>query len=486
MKDKIYRAWKEATQANRWDPDRECYLDPNGNIIVEPSSVTLETLIESLKQEDEQRERDAAKKAEEEELKSKKIDEGIIDTTKEMTAENLTKMADKVLMAKELEVDSKYASESTSKVSNSGSNNESVPKPIGKNKAGEEVYSDGTGVGYHQVPPPVLNNFTKKQSRLANEVETNEKSNVEKLPETIDATFTSSSNEDSVQSEVPKSETKTSNVQKPKVSDSEKQSSSTKLVKMYVPLDFYEKLEEQTSTSPKKKYVAKKDQPSGQSPKNEFFCIKRLRLRLKKELLRSISRWIMDSGASKHMTGRKTLLYDVRGFNGGYVDFAGFVIPEEWIIMRAPRVNDLYVLDMSVATTTTGQTHCFMSRATEKESELWHQKMGHIYLRNINHQVHNDLLYKGKKRKKSHPSKKMNFVSKPLERLHMDLVGPVNVKSITGDLYCLVVTDDYSRFSWVMFVNSKDETFESLLRLFRKIENLYRARIRRLRSDNGT
>ncbi|MFS7946495.1 hypothetical protein Hanom_Chr06g00536941 [Helianthus anomalus] len=44
-----------------------------------------------------------------------------------------------------------------------------VPKPIGKNKAGEDVYSDGMGVGYHQVPPPVLNNFSKKQSGLVNE-----------------------------------------------------------------------------------------------------------------------------------------------------------------------------------------------------------------------------------------------------------------------------------------------------------------------------
>ncbi|MFS7929926.1 hypothetical protein Hanom_Chr04g00338151 [Helianthus anomalus] len=49
------------------------------------------------------------------------------DTTKEMTTENLTKMADKVLMTKALEVDSKSASssESSSKVSSSCSNNES-------------------------------------------------------------------------------------------------------------------------------------------------------------------------------------------------------------------------------------------------------------------------------------------------------------------------------------------------------------------------
>ncbi|KAJ0866669.1 hypothetical protein HanRHA438_Chr12g0554411 [Helianthus annuus] len=76
-----------------------------------------------------------------------------------------------------------------------------VPKPIGKNKAGEDVFSDGTGVGYHQVPPPVLNNYSKKQSGLVNIEDDNEV----KLPDTIDVTFTSSSDDDSVQTEVVKS-----------------------------------------------------------------------------------------------------------------------------------------------------------------------------------------------------------------------------------------------------------------------------------------
>ncbi|KAJ0494403.1 hypothetical protein HanIR_Chr12g0597091 [Helianthus annuus] len=63
-----------------------------------------------------------------------------------------------------------------------------VPKPIGENKAGEDVYSDGTEVGFHQVPPPILENYTKKQSGL---VEIEEENEV-KLPENIDVTFTSS------------------------------------------------------------------------------------------------------------------------------------------------------------------------------------------------------------------------------------------------------------------------------------------------------
>ena len=68
----------------------------------------------------------------------------------------------------------------------------------------------------------------------------------------------------------------------------------------------------------------------------------------------------------------------------------------------------------------------------------------------------------------------------------MDLFGPVNVKSISGDLYCLVVTDDYSRYSWVYFQERKDETFNNLMILFRKLENLYHLPIRRIRSDNET
>ena len=51
---------------------------------------------------------------------------------------------------------------------------------------------------------------------------------------------------------------------------------------------------------------------------------------------------------------------------------------------------------------------------------------------------------------------------------------------------CLVVTDDYSRFSWVSFLKTKDETIDSLMALFKRIENLYQRRIKRIRSDNGT
>ena len=68
----------------------------------------------------------------------------------------------------------------------------------------------------------------------------------------------------------------------------------------------------------------------------------------------------------------------------------------------------------------------------------------------------------------------------------MDLFGPVNVKSIGDKYYCLVITDDYSRFSWVFFLGSNDETTSMLLDFFSQVENIFRTQVKRIRSDNGT
>ncbi|KAJ0490443.1 putative transcription factor interactor and regulator CCHC(Zn) family [Helianthus annuus] len=136
MKTRIYNTWKEAKKARRWDTDRECYLDPKGNIVVEPSSVDVETLIKSIAEAEEQRKIDDAKKAEKEKQESKRIDDGIIDTTKEMNAENLKNMADKVLMTKALEVDSKFASSFEGQVSSSDSESGSGKSNSAKAESG--------------------------------------------------------------------------------------------------------------------------------------------------------------------------------------------------------------------------------------------------------------------------------------------------------------------------------------------------------------
>jgi len=93
---------------------------------------------------------------------------------------------------------------------------------------------------------------------------------------------------------------------------------------------------------------------------------------------------------------------------------------------------------------------------------------------------------KGKQTKKSHKSKSQYPIKIPLELLHMDLFGPVHVESIARDRYCYVVTDEYSRYSWVIFLREKSETFECFKVLVTKLESLYNLKVRRIRSDNGT
>ncbi|GJZ26303.1 putative ribonuclease H-like domain-containing protein [Tanacetum coccineum] len=70
--------------------------------------------------------------------------------------------------------------------------------------------------------------------------------------------------------------------------------------------------------------------------------------------------------------------------------------------------------------------------------------------------------------------------------LHMDLFGPTNVKSLMKKSYCLVVTDDFSRFSWVFFLATKDETSGILKTFITEIENQLDYKVKVIRSDNGT
>ncbi|KAL8112021.1 hypothetical protein AgCh_019649 [Apium graveolens] len=60
---------------------------------------------------------------------------------------------------------------------------------------------------------------------------------------------------------------------------------------------------------------------------------------------------------------------------------------------------------------------------------------------------------KGKMKRSGHKSKTVNSISAPLQLIHMDLFEPVNVLSISRNGYVLVMVDDFSRYTWVEFIN---------------------------------
>ncbi|GJZ82172.1 integrase, catalytic region, zinc finger, CCHC-type containing protein [Tanacetum coccineum] len=67
---------------------------------------------------------------------------------------------------------------------------------------------------------------------------------------------------------------------------------------------------------------------------------------------------------------------------------------------------------------------------------------------------------RGKSKKASHLPKLVPSDHSKLELLHMDLCGPMRVASINGKKNILMIVDDYSRYTWVYFLHSKDETPE--------------------------
>jgi transposase InsO family protein len=73
-----------------------------------------------------------------------------------------------------------------------------------------------------------------------------------------------------------------------------------------------------------------------------------------------------------------------------------------------------------------------------------------------------------------------------LELFHMDLFDPIAYISIGGSKYCLVIVDDYSRFTWVFFLQEKSQTQETLKGFLRRAQNEFGLRIKKIRSDNGT
>jgi transposase InsO family protein len=85
----------------------------------------------------------------------------------------------------------------------------------------------------------------------------------------------------------------------------------------------------------------------------------------------------------------------------------------------------------------------------------------------------------------THQSKNVITTSRPLELLHMDLFGPVAYLSIRGSKYGLVIVDEFSRFTWVFFLQDKYETQGTLKRFLSRAQNEFELKVKKIWSNNG-
>ncbi|GJS55436.1 ribonuclease H-like domain-containing protein [Tanacetum coccineum] len=217
---------------------------------------------------------------------------------------------------------------------------------------------------------------------------------------------------------------------------------------------------------------------------------------------------IFDSGCSRHMTGNKSYLTDYQDIDGGFVAFDGspkggkiirkgkirtekldfedvyFVkelkfnlfsvsqmcdkkncvlftetkclvlspdfklLDKSQVLLKVPRQN-MYSFDLKNVIPLGGLT-CLFAKATIDESNLWHRRPGHWY---------------GYITKRTKIMAKWTKPSMGLERARKYKAEDIR------KTYCLVVTNDFSRFSWVFFLATKDETSGILKAFITGIEN---------------
>ncbi|GJR04721.1 putative ribonuclease H-like domain-containing protein [Tanacetum coccineum] len=235
------------------------------------------------------------------------------------------------------------------------------------------------------------------------------------------------------------------------------------------------------------------------------------------------NKWIVNSGCFRHMTRNKAYLAEYQDYNGGLVAFGGskgYITGKGKIKLGKLDFKDVcFVKELQyfnlfslsqmcdkknkVLFTDTECLACLIARNTADESNKWHRRLGHVNFKNLNKLMKGNLVrglplkifqndhtcvacQKGKQHKASCKAKSVSSISQPLQLLHMDLFGPTSVRSLNHKTYCLVITDDFSRFSWVFFLRTKDETSGILKDFIRQIENQLNQKVKTIRCDNGT
>nr|GEW33371.1 retrovirus-related Pol polyprotein from transposon TNT 1-94 [Tanacetum cinerariifolium] len=175
-----------------------------------------------------------------------------------------------------------------------------------------------------------------------------------------------------------------------------------------------------------------------------------------------------------------------KGLEVAFQKFTCFVRNEDGVdLLIGDRSSNLYTIALNEVAS--NSSTCLLAKASSSQSWLWHQRLSHLNFATINNLVKNNLvqsLFKMKFEKdhlcsaceqemihRKHHKSKTDFASnKPLYLLHMDLCGPMRVQSINEKRYVLVVVDDYSRYTCVFFLHSKDEASEVIIYFINKTQ----------------
>nr|GEW34411.1 retrovirus-related Pol polyprotein from transposon TNT 1-94 [Tanacetum cinerariifolium] len=219
--------------------------------------------------------------------------------------------------------------------------------------------------------------------------------------------------------------------------------------------------------------------------------------------------WYLDSGCSKHMTEDCSQLVNfVQKFLGmvkfkndhvakivGYGDYQIGNVTISWVYYVEGLWHNLFSVgkfcdsDLEVAF---HQHTCFI-RNLDGVDLLTGSRGNNLYTLSLQDMMASSPIYHlcstcamGKSTKKTHKPKSKDTNQEKLYLVYMDLYGPMRVESINGKKYILVIVYDYSRFTWVKFLRSKDETPDFIIKFLKMILVRLSVTVRRIQTDNGT
>ncbi|GJR70366.1 retrovirus-related pol polyprotein from transposon TNT 1-94 [Tanacetum coccineum] len=146
---------------------------------------------------------------------------------------------------------------------------------------------------------------------------------------------------------------------------------------------------------------------------------------------------------------------------------------------------------------------CLLSKASKTKSWVWHRRLSHLNFGTLNKLAKDGLARGiprlkfqkdhlclacslGKSKKSSHQPKAEDTNQEKLYLFHMDFCGPIRVASINRKMYILEIVDDYSRFTWVRFLKTKDEAPVAIIKCIKNIQVRLKAIVRNVRTDNET
>ncbi|CAL2236277.1 unnamed protein product [Prunus armeniaca] len=173
---------------------------------------------------------------------------------------------------------------------------------------------------------------------------------------------------------------------------------------------------------------------------------------------------------------------------------------DDWSLQN-PIAKILMTTNRCFSLTMVPATQLVLRASVTHSLQTWHKRLGHLNDQSIRMLANQDMVHGlpslekdfavcegcklGKQHRDSFPAESTWRAQFPLELVHTDICGPMQIASMSGNRYFLLFIDDYTRMAWVYFLRNKSNTFECFKKFKAMTELQSGHKVKSLRSDRG-